>query len=76
MTKAEVLAYRKLAWQLREQHHTTIFEGRLANTPEGNAAADAAVVQLARIDLLENHLNNVESAIFQREYLDTLPIPE
>lgn len=72
MTKAEVLSYRKLAWQLRQQHFEAKFNALLANNP---AAATAAEVELAKINVYEDALNNIESAILQRELLNALPIP-
>ena len=72
MTRAEILNYRKLAWQLREQHYEAKFNAMLANN---QAAADAATAELKRIDVLEDALNNVESALNQREYWNAQPIP-
>lgn len=67
MTKADVAMYRKLAWQLRQQYQEARF---FALVQEDAVAQAAAESELDKLDVLEDALNRVETAIL---FLETLP---
>ena len=73
MNKADVLNYRKLAWQLRQQYQEARFFALLANDSAAQAQAES---DLALLDVREDALNRVETAILMREQLEAPPEPE
>ena len=70
MTKVEIIATRKLVWQLRQQYYEAKFAALVA---ENVAAAAEADNQLSKLAVREDALNNIESAILQLEMLNAGP---